>query len=534
MAADPAAASALPSPPPAAVKVFNRPVAILRAMNYGYTPAERAGYAQEQIKKLIAKYPAGTVESHPSSDGVVITIGGERAFMITPADVDVIEGQTLEQAVQASVSDLQVVISEAQKQHQWWPFLARAILLTLGATLLFAFVSWLLWRVEHWVMPKINQMVRRLGDRLMRGGYIFLSRMTFLIRSVIRLLVWLLMLINAYAWGTFCLAQFPYTEPWGEELGRFLFDTLSGLARSVLAALPDLFVVVVIIVLARLVGQAVRGFFGAIQKGQIRVEWMDPQAAKATGRLGLVVVWIFAAVMMYPYLPGSGSQAFRGVSVFVGLLVSLGASSVMGQFTGGLVLMYSKALRPGEYVKAGEYEGTVTSVGFLSTKILTPWREEIHLPNLMLLNTALKNYSRVAEEEGVIIKTAVTIGYGTPWRQVHALLLEAAALTSGLRRKPAPFVLQRSLADFYVEYQLNVGLEEPPQRIFVLAELHTHIQDLFNEYGVQILSPHYLQDPKEKVVVPKARWFEAPAAPEPARPEPSAAANPVKRASQTQ
>jgi small-conductance mechanosensitive channel len=174
--------------------------------------------------------------------------------------------------------------------------------------------------------------------------------------------------------------------------------------------------------------------------------------------------------------------------------------------------MYSKALKPGEYVQAGEHEGTVTSVGFLSTTILTPWREEIYLPNLMLLNTALKNYSRVADEEGVFIKTSVTIGYGTPWRQVHGLMLEAAGRTSGLRRRPAPFVLQRELADFYVEYQLNVSLEDPPQRIFVLSELRTHIQDLFNEYGVQILSPHYLQDPPKKVVVPKEQWFAAPAA----------------------
>jgi len=280
----------------------------------------------------------------------------------------------------------------------------------------------------------------------------------------------------------------------------------------VVTALPDLFVVIVIALAARTLAQAARGFFGAIQKGRMVVDWMDQQAAKATGRLAVVVIWIFAVVMMYPYLPGSGSQAFRGVSVFVGLLVSLGASSVVGQFTGGLVMMYSKALKPGEYVQVAEYEGTVTSVGFLSTKILTPWREEINLPNLMLLGTALKNYSRVADDDGVVIKTSVTIGYGTPWRQVHGLLLEAAARTAGLRRKPAPFVLQRALQDFYVEYQLNVTLDDPPQRIFVLSELRTHIQDLFNEYGVQILSPHYIQDPPKKVVVPKDHWFEAPAA----------------------
>jgi small-conductance mechanosensitive channel len=504
-----------PAPTPAVVRVFNRPVAILRGLNYGYNPQERAAHAEERIRELIQAHPTGEVGAHPSMEGTAITIGGEHAFTITPADVDIVEGQTQEQAAQISVKELQAAVAGMQKQHEW-PFLIQASLYSLGATAIFALLIWAVWRIEMWVRPRLNRQVRRLGEYLTKGGHGFLSRLSALIRSLARLVTWVVVLASAYVWLTFCLEQFPYTQPWGESLGRFLFTSLSGLVGSVVAALPDLFVVVVIALVARLLGRAVRGFFGAIQKGRMVVEWMDPQAAKATGRLAVVVIWIFAAVMMYPYLPGSGSQAFRGVSVFVGLLVSLGASSVVGQFTGGLVLMYSKALKPGEYVRAGESEGTVTSVGFLSTKILTPWREEIHLPNLMLLNTALKNYSRVADEKGVIIKTSVTIGYGTPWRQVHGLLLEAAKRTAGLGQQPVPFVLQRALGDFYVEYQLNVTLEDPPQRIFVLSELRTHIQDLFNEYGVQILSPHYLQDPPKKVVVPREQWFAAPAAPEPA------------------
>jgi len=514
-----ATSSATPLPPPVVVKVFNRPVAILRGLNYGYNPRERAAYAEERIAKLIAEFPTGEISTRPSSEGIAITIGGERAFMLTPGDVDVIESQTLDQAAQDCVKALQEVVADEQKQREW-PFLIESILFSVVATVIFAFVGWLLWRVERWLMPRVNLMVRQLGDRLLRGGYVVLSRMSLLVRSLLRLVIWVVVLIAAYLWITFCLDRFPYTRPWGESLGRFLMTTFSGLASSVVTALPDLFVVIVIALAARTLAQAARGFFGAIQRGRMVVDWMDQQAAKATGRLAVVVIWIFAVVMMYPYLPGSGSQAFRGVSVFVGLLVSFGATSVVGQFTGGLVLMYSKALKPGEYVRVGDHEGTVLTVGFLSTKILTPWREEVFLPNLMLLNTALKNYSRMDDEQGVVAKTSVTIGYGTPWRQVHAMLLEAANRTSGLRRQPVPFVLQRALQDFYVEYQLNVTLDEPPQRIFVLSELRTHIQDLFNQYGVQILSPHYVHDPPEKVFVPKEQWFAPPAVANPANPKP--------------
>lgn len=192
--------------------------------------------------------------------------------------------------------------------------------------------------------------------------------------------------------------------------------------------------------------------------------------------------------MMYPYVSGGGSLAFQGMSVFLGVPVSLGASSVVSQFTSGLVLMYSRAVRPGEYVRFGEIEGTVMSLGFLSTKIRTKKNEEIHAPNSVLLGTTVKNYSRIAVNQKVILYTSVTIGYNTPWRQVRA-----------------------ALSDFYVEYQLNAYLDHPDERMAVLSRLHENIQDLFNEYGVQIMSPHYEMDPAHPVVVPKAIWYASPA-----------------------
>ena len=182
----------------------------------------------------------------------------------------------------------------------------------------------------------------------------------------------------------------------------------------------------------------------------------------------------------------------------------------------GFMITYSRALRLGDFVRIGDVEGTVTHLGVLSTKVLTLWQEEVTIPNAVVVAQTTTDYSRFADIEGVFTPTSVTIGYDAPWRQVHSLLLSAAERTPGLRREPKPMVLQTALEDFYVEYTLLVCLERQQSRPFTLDALHAHIQDLFNEYGVQIMSPNYVLDPAAPKVVPKKDWFAAPARPDPA------------------
>jgi small-conductance mechanosensitive channel len=243
----------------------------------------------------------------------------------------------------------------------------------------------------------------------------------------------------------------------------------------------------------------------------VSVPGLYAETAQPTRRIVTVILWLFSLVMMYPYLPGSDSDAFKGVSVFVGLLLSIGSAGTVNQAVSGLMLMYARALRVGDYVQIGETEGTVVTLGMFSTRIRTPKGEIVSLPNAVIVGTTTKNYSREEETGGVILATTVTIGYNAPWRQVHAMLIEAAARTEGLMKDPPPRVLQRSLSDFYVEYMLGARIAEPHKRIAVLDTLHRNIQDVFNEYGVQILSPHYEADPAEKVWVPQDKWYEAPA-----------------------
>jgi small-conductance mechanosensitive channel len=220
------------------------------------------------------------------------------------------------------------------------------------------------------------------------------------------------------------------------------------------------------------------------------------------------VVWLFALAIAYPFLPGANSEAFKGVSVLAGLMLSLGASSVVGQVIAGLSLMYARVLRSGEYVKIGDTEGTVASVGMFATKLHTGMGEELSLPNAWVFGQAVRNYSRLAPDGRYVLHTAVTIGYATPWRQVHAMLLEAARRCPDVATEPVPYVVQTALSDFYVEYRLcaHGSRSAPRRRAEAMSQLHAHIQDVFNENGVQIMSPHYRSDPPAPQVVPPEGW----------------------------
>jgi small-conductance mechanosensitive channel len=340
------------------------------------------------------------------------------------------------------------------------------------------------------------------------------SRILQAFQSMARLLAWIAGLLAAYAWLTFVLRRFEYTRPWGESLRGLLLHRLLLIGIAVLDGLPGLFTVLVIVLTTRVIAAIVRRFFRAVEDRRVEVPWLYPETAKQTRRLVTIALWLLAAAVAYPYLPGSGSDAFKGVSVFVGLVLSLGSSGIVNQMMSGLTLTYSRALRPGDYVTVGSVEGTVTLLGAIATKVRTPIGEDVTIPNAVVVSQVVTNYSRLAEAGGVFVPTEVTIGYDAPWRQVQALLLLAATRTPGIRRNPAPLVWQVSLEDPYVKYRLLFSLERPEDRQGRLAAVHANIQDAFNEYGVQIMSPRYVLDPTAPKIVPPDRWYPAPASPD--------------------
>ncbi|OPY03937.1 MAG: putative MscS family protein.1 precursor [Syntrophaceae bacterium PtaB.Bin038] len=354
-----------------------------------------------------------------------------------------------------------------------------------------------------------------MGPRLKAlaiGGFTqHIEGILLFLKGLVGFTAWALSLFALYLWLDVSFMQFPYTRPWGEQLHDTMTTGIKAIALTIVSFIPGLVIVAVIFILTRFLNRLSRLFFDAVESGRVSLPGLYAETAQPTRKIVTVILWLFALVMMYPYLPGSDSDAFKGVSVFLGLLLSIGSAGTVNQAVSGLMLMYARALRVGDYVQIGETVGTVVALGMFSTRIRTPFGEIVSLPNAVIVGTTTKNYSREEETGGVFLTTTVTIGYNTPWRQVHAMLIKAAHRTEGLLTDPPPRVMQRSLSDFYVEYTLGARMAQPNRRIAVLDALHRNIQDVFNEYGVQIMSPHYVADPAEKVWVPKENWYEAPA-----------------------
>ena len=284
-------------------------------------------------------------------------------------------------------------------------------------------------------------------------------------------------------------------------------DFSLGLLRGIGDAIPGLAIVLVIVVIVGFLSHFVKLFFVRIETRRINLGWLNHNTAVPTRRILIVILWLFAIAMMYPYLPGSGSDAFKGLSVFVGILISLGGAGLVGQVASGFILTYLGIVRVGDYVIVGTVEGVVAEIGIFNTRIETIFKEAMSVPNVFILTNTTTNLSRFPGQHGVVVQATVTIGYDVPWRQIHTLLLNAAKLTSGLQQHPEPYVQQRALSDFYVEYHLCAYLLKPVERIPVTSQLFAEIQDQFNEAGVQILSPHFMQEPKKPAVVPREQWL---------------------------
>ena len=497
---------------PATVAVWNREVVVLRARIGEVVPAERAERVRRRIEELPPEVLKGPVAIAPAEIAgartLVLAVGSRPVVALFPADVDPESGRSLEQIAAATATRLEEVL-RARAEQRRVPAVLRAVALSVAGTVFLTLALWGLGRLHR---RAVRRVAAPAGRRWLLFGVDAAAALAILRRGVLRLTLFAASAVAIYAWLAFVMVQFPYTRPWGQGLGAYLRGLLAELADGGLRAIPGLFAVLVIFLLTRFVAGAITAIFDGVETGRLQVPWLDPDVARATRRIVAALIWVFAITVAYPYIPGSETGVFKGISVFVGLILTLGSSGLVNQVMSGVLLVYSRALRPGDYVRVQEsQEGTVTQVGLLSTKLTNLRREEITVPNAVLVGTSVTNYSRLAGSEGAVATTTVTIGYDAPWRQVHALLLRAASRTAGVRAEPPPRVLQRALSDFYVEYELHVRLERPEGRRLVLSELHAQIQDAFNEFGVQIMSPHFESQPPEKVAVPQSRWHAPPA-----------------------
>ena len=495
----------------ATLTYFNRPIVVLRAQIVGRSPAERAALSVRVLDDLVASRQTGPVEARAAGGGILISVGRRVIVGLTPTDIDEAAGETLEGVAAQTVQRLQQVLAEADEAKRPGTWLKGGTQAVAGL-ILALLALWALSRTRRVITARLSssadKAIARSGLSDLRAARA--SRLLSFVLSRAVLLVFIgLQLVVAYMVVTFVLNRFPYTRAWGESFRGFLLGIIGNLILGIVNAIPGLFTVVVIILITRVVISLLALWFDAVEEGAIQTPWVHQETAVTTRRLVTALLWLFAAVVVYPYVPGSGTDAFKGVSVFVGLIVTLGSSGLVNQMTSGFMITYSRAIRVGDFVRIGDVEGTITHIGVLSVKIKTLRSEEITIPNAIVVSQTITDYSRL--ENSVLTATSVTIGYDAPWRQVEAMLLLAAERTPGIRPDPKPRVLQTALEDAAVQYTLTFCLENQLTRAVTKTLLHANIQDLFNEYGVQIMTPRYEADPAGPKLVAKKDWYAAPA-----------------------
>lgn len=486
----------------ATLEVANRKILTFHAPIAGSSPEERVAAAHARLEQVPTHGPPEKVTIHPlqlgNERGTAVMVGSRLIFTVAEGDVDLPGGETTEGVAAQAAEALSEALG-AEREQRSLRLLIRSLLLAVVATVIAAGVLVLFVRARRAAHLGMARISRRDGVRLWGVDFGPIIRST--LRGLIFVLFWALAFTVVEVWLTYVLSLFPLTRPWSEALLGSVLGLLGKLGRAILGGLPDLLTAAVILLIGRAVAGFVSNVVQRVEEGTAILPGVYPETASATRRLLVGAVWLVTLAAAYPYLPGSGSEAFKALSIVVGLGLSLGSTGIVAQAMSGLVVIYSRALSRGDCVRIGDIEGVVTEVHLLSTRILTIQGEEVTIPNTVVVNGPVKNFGRASKGQGALVSARVSIGYDTPWRKVHSLLLDAARDTAGIRSDPAPYVLQRALDDFYVQYELIAAVENPVDRPVVASALHGRIQDDFNAAGVQIMSPHYVFQPNHPVLV---------------------------------
>lgn len=492
--------------------IGNRTIHTFRASSGLFSPAERAEAARRRIDAAFTQNGDGWTSIHPTEQGIRVELDGQPLFFVLPGDGHGLAGETPEDIANQASRILQKAWAEARERRDTKANLDALLKVGLAALLLLALLTTMvklstklhslaLNRLACWLRAHVETQVHRH----------LLMMVPSLIGRLVILLAWLIGMFQVFVFLTYSLNRFALTRPLGESLSHSIVSLGSEAITAVASSLPGIFIAVAIFLLAWAVTRVSIELFGSIETDSVEGTWLSAHTAPATRRIINALLWLFAIAMAYPYLPGSHTEAFKGLSVMVGLMVSIGASGVVGQIASGIILVYTFALKKGEYVRIQDHEGTVTELSLFVTRLRNGLGEEIAIPNTVVLGNVTRNFSRIqgrGDSPVYVLDTTVTIGYDTPWRQVHAILVDAAAATPEILDDPAPYVVQTALSDFYVAYKLvvHVGTGMPANRARVASDLHAAIQDAFNRHGVQIMSPHYIGDPQQPKLVPESGW----------------------------
>ena len=459
----------------------------------GYTPLQRAEMIDAAIMQLGKRFTL-----HPdsvyieSSDIVTDLMYGNKVIARLPTRTDW-EGRSREQLATDKRKIVVQKLKELKEEHSLWQLGKRIlyfVLVLAGQYLLF----WL----TGWLFRKLKVRIQKLKDTRLKPisiqNYELLDtqRQVNLLIFLSNLLRYVIMLLQLLITVPLLFAIFPQTKGLAYQIFSYIWNPIKNILVGIVDYIPNLFAILIICFAVKYLVRLVHYLSREVEAGRLKFGGFYPDWAMPTYHIIRFLLYAFMIAMIYPYLPGAKNGVFQGISVFVGLIISLGSSTVIGNVIAGLVITYMRPFKLGDRIQLNDTTGNVIEKTPLVTRIKTPKNEVVTIPNSFIMSSHTVNYSASAREYGLIIHSEVTIGYDVPWRQVHQLLIEAALNTPGVIDDPRPFVLETSLSDWYPVYQINAYIREADKLAQIYSDLHQNIQDRFNEAGIEIMSPHYM------------------------------------------
>jgi small-conductance mechanosensitive channel len=436
-------------------------------------------------------YPVTAVDQETTSE---LVYGDLVVMTVTDRDAQP-TGKSRSEAAKAYAQKIQAALAKSREQVT-----IRTLLIDAGLVLLDTAILVGLLILFHKTFPKIYAKIDGWRGtvihpiKIQRVELLSADQIATALTSIAKTVRIGAVLILLYVYLTTVLGIFPWTRGISTALLEAVLSTLRAIGEAFATYIPNIVSIAVIIVVTRYIIKLISLVFTGLERGAITFTGFHRDWAEPTYKIVRFLVIVFAAIAIFPYIPGSQSEGFRGISVFLGLLISLGSAAAIGNIIAGVVLTYMRPFRVGDRVKIADTFGDVTEKTLLVTRVRTIKNVDITIPNALVLSSHIINFSSSATNpQPLILHTSVTIGYDAPWRKVHELLVAAARSTTHILAAPEPFVLQTGLNDFYVTYEINAYTDQSNLMATIYAELHQHIQDKFNEAGVEIMSPHYTQ-----------------------------------------
>jgi len=482
-------------PAPAPVVLEGKTLLYFREPALGSSPQERARDVGGRLGKLVENRAFRLDSIRVVDDDIASLIVAEGTVLLRVFDRDAAaEGTTRQALAERHVGAIRAAIEAHNAAFSFRSLLFGAVYAVVATAVLLAILFG-----YRYLFSRLYPRLRALRETRIRSvrfqsfEILHADRIVWLLVTLIRWFRILTTVLLVYIWMLYVLSLFPWTRGIAEAIVGYILDPLRSFGAAIVAFLPDLFVLAVIVFITRYVVKIARFFFDEVEKGRVVLPGFYADWAGPTYKIVRFFILAFALTVAFPFIPGSKSEAFKGVSIFLGVLFSLGSTSTISNAMAGLSITYMRAFKVGDRVRIGDTVGDVIDQTLLVTHLRTIKNEDVTVPNSMVLNAHIVNYSARAKEGGLILHTAVTIGYDAPWRTIHELLIEAARKTPCILLEPKPFVLQTALNDFYVTYELNAHTDDPREMVNTYSALHRNIQDTFNEAGVEIMSPHYTQ-----------------------------------------